>query len=193
MRVVLAQPTANTSATAAALARRSGLLIVVFPPRMEDTGGDHELRGLASAGSCRLTALAARCTSVAVLSFALALAAALAGAPVPPEPPFDAPGRPLTAEMREVPMSTARVDEAPYAYRAYQLLSRFDGPRCPHRPSCSAYALQAVRRHGVVLGAFATVGRLLRGRRSSALRPLPRDADGLYLDPLEASTSFLGR
>jgi len=157
---------------------------------MEDTGGDHELRRLASAGSCRLTALTARCTSVAVFSFALALAAALAGAPVPP--PFDAPGRPLTAEVREIPASP-RVEEAPYVYRAYQLLSRFDGPRCPHRPSCSAYALQAVRRHGVVLGAFATVGRLLRGRRSSALRPLPRDADGLYLDPLEASTSFLGR
>jgi hypothetical protein len=83
--------------------------------------------------------------------------------------------------------------DTPFPFRAYQALSRFDGPRCPHRPSCSAYALEAVRRHGAVLGAFVTVGRLLRGGRSSALRPLPRDADGLYLDPLEASTSFLAR
>jgi len=129
---------------------------------------------------------------VAVLSFALALAAALAGAPVPPEPPFDSPGRPVTAEVR-TSHAAGRAADDPVAYRAYQLLSRFDGPRCPHRPSCSAYALQAVRRHGTALGAFVTVGRLLRGKRSSALRPLPRDADGLYLDPLEASTSFLGR
>lgn len=123
----------------------------------------------------------------------LALLAALALAQAAPEPPFDAPGHPVTSDARTGSPGprAASADAAPLAFRAYQELSRIDGPRCPHSPSCSAYALQAYRARGLVPGAWIAAARLLRGTRSSALRPLPRDASGRYVDPLERSTFFL--
>lgn len=36
------------------------------------------------------------------------------------------------------------------------------GPSCRFHPSCSAYALEAVERHGALLGAWMAVKRLLR-------------------------------
>ena len=47
--------------------------------------------------------------------------------------------------------------------RAYQiLLSPWLGGRCRHQPSCSEYALQALRTHGAWRGAWLTVRRLSR-------------------------------
>ncbi len=54
------------------------------------------------------------------------------------------------------------------------LLTRIDGPRCQHAPSCSAYARGAVARHGLIRGLWMSLNRILRGARSSALRLLPR-------------------
>lgn len=51
-------------------------------------------------------------------------------------------------------------------------LTRIDGPRCEHRPTCSYYAILAMKRHGYVVGSLLTIDRLLRGRRSSVLREL---------------------
>jgi len=79
----------------------------------------------------------------------------------------------------------------PLALVGYRLVSRFQGPRCPHRPSCSAYAAEAMSRHGWLMGSWIGAARLLRGEWSSALARLPRDGDGYLLDPLEASTFFL--
>lgn len=121
-----------------------------------------------------------------------ALLAALALAQASPEAPFDVPGHPVTSDARSAPQRPrAPAAEAPVAFRAYEVLSRIDGPRCPHAPSCSAYALQAYRSRGLVPGAWIAAARLLRGTRSSALRPLPRDTSGRWLDPLESSTFFL--
>jgi hypothetical protein len=125
----------------------------------------------------------ARC---ALLSAALLVAAGPARGD---DGPFDVPGHPVTADA--APSAAPPPEPAPLAIRAYRAVSRFHGPRCPHRPSCSAYAAQALRRFGPVLGSFAGVARLLRGARSSAVRPLPVAPDGGLLDPLEASTSFL--
>jgi len=102
--------------------------------------------------------------------------------------PFETPGGPVT---REVAPDRIEPPAAPLAIRAYRAAARFQGPRCRHRPSCSAYAASALHRFGPVLGSFVGAARLLRGERSSALRPLPRDAAGHFLDPLEASTFFL--
>lgn len=46
-------------------------------------------------------------------------------------------------------------------------LSRQDGPRCLFSPSCSAYARQALTRHGLLEGWALTGGRLLRCNSSA--------------------------
>ncbi len=47
--------------------------------------------------------------------------------------------------------------------RGYQrFLSPFRGPTCRYYPSCSAYALGAVRTHGPIKGFLLSVGRLAR-------------------------------
>jgi putative membrane protein insertion efficiency factor len=47
--------------------------------------------------------------------------------------------------------------------RLYQLLvSPLLGPVCRYAPSCSSYAVQALRRHGAVRGLWLTARRLLR-------------------------------
>jgi len=47
--------------------------------------------------------------------------------------------------------------------RGYQLvLSPYLGGRCRHQPSCSAYALEALRLHGGLKGTWLTIRRLGR-------------------------------
>lgn len=51
-------------------------------------------------------------------------------------------------------------------------LTRLDGPRCGHLPTCSRFASQAVARHGA-LGILMGLDRLIQPNESSALRKLP--------------------
>lgn len=47
--------------------------------------------------------------------------------------------------------------------RAYRLLlSPWVGQACRYDPTCSAYALEALRRHGALKGGWLTLRRLLR-------------------------------
>lgn len=47
--------------------------------------------------------------------------------------------------------------------KAYQLiLSPMLGQQCRFYPTCSQYAIEAIRKHGAFLGAYFTVRRLLR-------------------------------
>lgn len=48
------------------------------------------------------------------------------------------------------------------AIRAYQLARAGRPPTCRYMPSCSAYALEALQKHGAVRGAWLTVRRLVR-------------------------------
>lgn len=41
-----------------------------------------------------------------------------------------------------------------------KFISPVDGPRCPMYPTCSAYALEALDKHGPILGVMLTVDRL---------------------------------
>jgi putative membrane protein insertion efficiency factor len=70
------------------------------------------------------------------------------------------------------------------AYRF--LLKPWLGNACRFEPSCSAYALQALQRHGAVVGSTLAAGRLLRchpwcdGGCDPAPEKFPNPARGLF-------------
>ncbi len=66
-------------------------------------------------------------------------------------------------------------------------LTRMDGPRCQHLPTCSRFASQAVGRHGL-LGITMGLDRILQPPSSSSVRLLPElEYGGVFrhYDPLE--------
>lgn len=73
--------------------------------------------------------------------------------------------------------SAPRLSASPFglAFQLWsELLTRIDGPRCAHRPSCGHFARQALVRQGPLLGTWMALNRLMRGASSSILRTLPR-------------------
>ena len=66
------------------------------------------------------------------------------------------------------------------AYR--YLLKPWLGNACRFEPSCSQYALDALRRHGAVAGGSLAAGRLLRCHPwcDGGLDPVPARAPGLF-------------
>lgn len=70
-------------------------------------------------------------------------------------------------------------------FRRY--LSPIDGDRCPMYPTCSRYSLDAVHKHGPIMGWIMTCDRLLRcGRDELSMAPRIVTDDGLRCyDPVE--------
>ena len=64
-------------------------------------------------------------------------------------------------------------------------ISPADGDRCPMYPSCSAYAIEAVRTYGVLKGAILTSDRLLRCGREKDYPLILHQQQFHYLDPLK--------
>ena len=64
-------------------------------------------------------------------------------------------------------------------------ISPADGDRCPMYPSCSAYAMEAVRTHWVLKGAILTSDRLLRCGREKDYPLILHQQQFHYLDPLK--------
>jgi uncharacterized protein len=75
----------------------------------------------------------------------------------------------------------ARVLSAPiHAYR--WTLKPWLGSACRFEPSCSAYALQALERHGAAAGTYLAGGRLLRCHPwcDGGLDPVPTEPPRLF-------------
>jgi hypothetical protein len=72
------------------------------------------------------------------------------------------------------------------------VISPVDGDRCEMAPTCSLYALQAFKHHGVAMGFLLTADRLLHeADEKPAVRSYMEDGKRYYLDPLAANTYWL--
>jgi len=73
----------------------------------------------------------------------------------------------------------------------FQAVSAVDGDRCPMTPTCSTYSLQAMARHGFVLGWLMTVDRLIRETDEQRYCPWVL-IDGAWhcLDPVDANEAW---
>lgn len=73
-------------------------------------------------------------------------------------------------------------------------ISVVDSPRCPMYPTCSAYALQALDKHGPVLGSFITVDRLLHETNPlEQTEPLSGFERERFYDPLSRNDFWLSQ
>ena len=72
-------------------------------------------------------------------------------------------------------------------FRLFQeYISPVDGDRCPSYPTCSQYGLEAVRKHGVLMGLVMSFDRLIHESDEIRRAPLIRVHDSYrYYDPVE--------
>ena len=65
-------------------------------------------------------------------------------------------------------------------------ISRVDGDRCPSYPSCSQYSLEAIRKHGALVGLVMTFDRLIHESDEIRIAPSVRvNGSNRYYDPVE--------
>ena len=71
---------------------------------------------------------------------------------------------------------------------------RRPGAHCPSYPNCSEYTIQAMQKHGALLGVFMAVDRLWREMTTAGTPPLVRHRGRmLHYDPLEQNDYWLSR
>jgi putative membrane protein insertion efficiency factor len=67
--------------------------------------------------------------------------------------------------------------------RIQRSISAVDGDRCPLYPTCSAYSLEAFKKHGFLIGFMMTAGRLIQ--ESDESETAPRIAVGNRIMPYD--------
>jgi len=71
-------------------------------------------------------------------------------------------------------------------------ISVVDGDRCPMYPTCSAYSLSALEKHGPMMGTFMTVDRLFHETDPQEHRhPMMKYGRRRFYDPLENNDFWL--
>ncbi len=82
--------------------------------------------------------------------------------------------RALSGLFRVLRRLLVRALQAPIVVYRYTL-SPLIGPRCRYMPSCSAYALTALERHGPIYGSWLALRRITRCHplRSGGFDPVP--------------------
>jgi len=74
-----------------------------------------------------------------------------------------------------------------------KFLSPVNGDRCRMQPTCSEYAIHAVRKHGLVVGVILAVDRLMReGEEIHRGLPVLTPKGLRYPDPLESNDLWMG-
>jgi putative membrane protein insertion efficiency factor len=69
-----------------------------------------------------------------------------------------------------------------------ETIGAVDGDRCRMTPTCSSYSLQAIEKHGFIMGILLTVDRLLHEMDEMELAPVVMVQDeARFLDPVSAN------
>lgn len=70
-----------------------------------------------------------------------------------------------------------------------ETVSRVDGERCRMYPSCSAYSLEAIEKHGFFLGYVMTADRLIHesNEMDNAPKIILKNGKQRYYDPVESN------
>ena len=63
-------------------------------------------------------------------------------------------------------------------------ISPIDGDRCPMYPTCSAYSIQAIRKHGFFIGFVMTGDRLIHESNETDIVPRVKKGTWRYYDPV---------
>jgi len=100
---------------------------------------------------------------------------------------------PWQAPVKAAVLAEPRFEPLQSGIRFFQrFISPVDGPRCPMYPTCSAYAMQAVQKHGPLVGSFITVDRLLHESGPAFHdHPLKVGSRIRFLDPLSANDCWV--
>lgn len=70
--------------------------------------------------------------------------------------------------------------------RIYGAISRVDGNRCSMYPTCSNYSIEAIEKHGLLIGIVMTCDRLIHEANEMDYAPPVEGVDSLrYADPVE--------
>ncbi len=96
---------------------------------------------------------------------------------------------PATARGQAVKARQEKPGNHPIIAFYQRYISPVDGERCPMHPSCSAYAQEAVERHGLFIGWIMGCDRLVRcGRDETRISPaIQKDDARVTLDPVSAN------
>lgn len=123
-----------------------------------------------------------------LLGLALLLGAAGVGRAAPWAPPGWVVAREEPAPGPTNPAAAA----VGWGIRLYQAtVSRVDGDRCPSHPTCSAYAAQALREHGPLVGLLLTFGRLVSEADEAGFAPrIWVDGRWKVHDPVDQGLAF---
>jgi len=109
-----------------------------------------------------------------------------AAAPEAPGGGTTLPTRPLAASPSSPATSPITLVAQALIWGYQHILSPVDGATCGFHPTCSAYGMQAVGKHGWLLGSLMALERIVRNHRAERTYPLVRVHGIVRLhDPVE--------
>ncbi len=99
---------------------------------------------------------------------------------------------PLAGLWRALAVPAVTPAAFPVAFYQHVAPGRVDGRSCPSWPVCSAYARRALARHGLLVGSWLVLDRLIHEGGDLARGPVVRAPDGLRVyDPLSRNDFWL--